>query len=218
LAWADALSNARGDAATGEPEQVRTWNLASLWRLPRASGVVWLKVVPPFFAHEGPLIAALQSEAVPRVLGHDGGRVLLADVAGIDLYEATLDQRLSMIDLLVDLQSRWRTRVDELLSLGLPDWRAPALCAAIAGLIDRRADVLEPADVPLLAAFVDDLPLRCVAIEACGVSEGLVHGDFHPGNLRGGTGSSLTLLDWGDSGVGHPLLGMPAFLDRSPVD
>jgi aminoglycoside phosphotransferase (APT) family kinase protein len=35
----------------------------------------------------------------------------------------------------------------------------------------------------------------------------LVHGDFHPGNWRGDT-----LLDWGDSGFGHPLFDQPAFL------
>jgi Ser/Thr protein kinase RdoA (MazF antagonist) len=42
-----------------------------------------------------------------------------------------------------------------------------------------------------------------------------VHGDLHPGNLRGGA-EALTLLDWGDSAVGHPLLDEPAMLDRIP--
>ena len=53
----------------------------------------------------------------------------------------------------------------------------------------------------------------------------LVHGDFHPGNLRGERdghskpdGRRLTLLDWGDCGVGHPLLDRAAFLDRSPAE
>ena len=45
----------------------------------------------------------------------------------------------------------------------------------------------------------------------------LVHGDFHPGNLRGDD-TALVLLDWGDCGVGHPLLDEPAFLDRVPAD
>ena len=38
-------------------------------------------------------------------------------------------------------------------------------------------------------------------VEAAGDDATLVHGDFHPGNWRG-----TTLLDWGDSFVGHPLL------------
>jgi len=41
----------------------------------------------------------------------------------------------------------------------------------------------------------------------------LVHGGFHPGNLRS-DGKGLVLLDWGDNGVGHPLLDRAAFLER----
>ncbi len=44
-----------------------------------------------------------------------------------------------------------------------------------------------------------------------------MHGDFHPGNVRGENGE-LTLLDWGDCGFGHPLLDQSAFLDRIPPD
>ena len=31
-------------------------------------------------------------------------------------------------------------------------------------------------------------------------------------------GARLTLLDWGDSGVGHPLLDQPAFLERAVTE
>lgn len=44
-----------------------------------------------------------------------------------------------------------------------------------------------------------------------------MHSDFHPGNVRG-DGRDLTLLDWGDSGVGHPLLDQPVVLERCPPD
>jgi aminoglycoside phosphotransferase (APT) family kinase protein len=142
----------------------------------------------------------------------------MAQAAGADLYGATWAERSSMIDLLVALQRRWIGRTDELLAIGLPDWRAPALGAAIAALLQRRSDAVAPADRLLLAAFAADLPARCTAIAACGLPEGLVHGDFHDGNLRGGNGHALTLLDWGDSGVGHPLLDMPAFVGRIPAE
>ena len=47
----------------------------------------------------------------------------------------------------------------------------------------------------------------------------LVHGDFHPGNLVGGCdGAPLVLLDWGDCGVGHPLLDQAAFTARLATD
>ena len=71
LAWAAARLAERGMAMTSAPIQVRTWNLSSLWRLPCANGVAWLKVVPPFFAHEGALITHLAGDRVPTLLAHD---------------------------------------------------------------------------------------------------------------------------------------------------
>jgi hypothetical protein len=35
-----------------------------------------------------------------------------------------------------------------------------------------------------------------------------VHGDFHPGNVRG-TPTSFRILDWGDCGIGNPMLDAP---------
>ena len=55
------------------------------------------------------------------------------------------------------------------------------------------------------------LPARFAEVAACGMPDTLVHGDYHPGNVRGEPGN-LTMLDWGDTGVGQPLLDMPAFL------
>ena len=121
LAWAGAVLEARGAAPSGQPQQIRTWNLSSLWRLPTTSGPVWLKVVPPFFAHEADVLAALIDAPVPRLLGKQGCRILLAQVEGNDLYDATLPQCLAMIDLLVDLQSAWLGRAQELLRLRLPE-------------------------------------------------------------------------------------------------
>lgn len=214
LAWAARVLRTRGIAPAGAPVQVRTWNLSSLWRIPTNGDDAWLKVVPPFFAHEGAILEALQGEGVPRLLGRDEGRVLLAAIAGEDLREASEVQLLQMVALLVDIQRKWVDRTGDLLALGLPDWRAAPLTAAITDVVARTP---MPHDESLaLDAFVAGLPERFRAVAACGLPDTLVHGDFHPGNLRGDA-TSMTLLDWGDSGVGHPLLDQPAFLDRAPV-
>ena len=42
LAWADAQLTAAGRPRTGPAEQIKTWNLSSIWRLPTADGPVWL--------------------------------------------------------------------------------------------------------------------------------------------------------------------------------
>lgn len=217
LAWAEAVLAARGLRPSGQPVQVRTWNLSSLWRIPVEGQTAWLKVVPPFFAHEGPLLARLAVGPVPALLGQERCRVLMAEVPGEDLYDAKGSVLAAMVSLLVGLQRSWSDRAEELLALGLPDWRALALVPAIGDVVERTADELGADDRAALVEFLRELPARFAAIAACGMADTLVHGDFHPGNFRGG-GGHLTLLDWGDSGVGHPLLDMPAFLGRVPAD
>jgi hypothetical protein len=215
LAWADACLAERGMRPTTPPTQVRTWNLSSLWRVPVEGQTAWLKVVPHFFAHEGALLSVMAGARVPTVLGHDGGRMLLAEIPGEDLYAAELPLFREMVNLLVELQRSWSGRVDELLALGLPDWRAPALGVAITDVVERARGELSAEDRATLAEFVRGLPGRFDDVAACGLKDTLVHGDFHPGNFRG-DGRALTLLDWGDSGVGHPLLDQPAFFDPIP--
>jgi hypothetical protein len=221
LAWADGILIQRGLARTGAAEQVRTWNLSSLWRIPTAIGYAWLKVVPAFFDHEGDVLAELAGDPVPVLLGHDGARILLAEIQGDDRYGAPLPELLTMIDLLVGVQRRWLGRVGELLALGLPDWRAAALVTAIAELVERAGSTVSGPDRTALERFVSGLPGRFTAIASCGIDDGLVHGDFHPGNVRGGM-DGLVILDWGDTGVGHPLLDLPQFLanagDADPAE
>ena len=217
LAWARGVLQAQGLAAEGPPQQIRTWNLSALWRLPTTGGdTAWLKVVPPFFAHEGRVLEMLAGHPVPRLLGRDGARMLLAPIEGDDLYDADLPCCHAMVDLLVDLQATWQGRGDELAARGLPDWRGPAYNQAAAALLQRRGAELTAAQQDGLAAFVQGLPQRWAAIAECGLAEGLMHGDCHRGNFRG-TPDCLTLLDWGDSGVGHPLLDQPALLSRVPA-
>jgi len=224
LAWAGSILAERGLRSAGPGQQIRSWNLSSIWRLPVEGQTVWgramwLKAVPPFFGHEGPMLERLQGGPVPTLLAHDGGRLLLADIPGEDLYTASGPALLDMVTLLVNLQRAWIDRSDELLALGLPDWRAPILGRAIASVVERTAGELAPGERAALAGFVAGLDERLAAVAACGVPNTLVHGDFYPGNLRGpanlrGGASPLVLLDWGDCGVGHPLLDQSAFLGR----
>jgi hypothetical protein len=217
LAWAESALAARGMRRIGPAQQVRTWNLSSLWRVPMEGQTAWLKVVPPFFVHEGRVLERLQGRKVPIVIAHDGPRMLLAEVPGSDLYGASLPRLLEMVTLLVSLQREWLNRTHELLALGVPDWRAPSLAVAIGRLVERIGGRLPSEDRATLAAFVDRLPDRLAQVASCGLPDTLVHGDFHPGNFRGDD-SDLVLLDWGDCGIGHPLLDESAFLERVPGD
>jgi hypothetical protein len=218
LRWAEAALARLHQERVGAAVQVRTWNLSSVWRLPLAEGSAWLKVVPPFFAHEGAVIERLTGGPVPPLLARDGPRVLMAEIAGDDRYDAAGDELIDMVSVLVDLQARWSGRTDELLALGVPDWRSRFLAGAIDDVVTRAALDLAAEDRDRLAAFVRGLPARLAAADDTGLPATLVHGDFSPGNVRGRRPeTSITLLDWGDSTIGHPLLDRPAFLDRTPA-
>jgi aminoglycoside phosphotransferase (APT) family kinase protein len=80
---------------------------------------------------------------------------------------------------------------------------------------DVRA-TLTRAELDRLDAAVAALPERLAELDACGLPDTLVHGDLHPGNWIG-DGDRLVLVDWGDSLVGHPMLDVLAFLQRTPA-
>ncbi|WP_344801249.1 phosphotransferase [Microlunatus ginsengisoli] len=61
--------------------------------------------------------------------------------------------------------------------------------------------------------LISALPARIDAVAECGIPDVLVHGDFHPGNVAGRPGG-YTILDWGDSFLGHPLIDELAFVER----
>lgn len=218
LGWATEILAGHGLVRTAKPVQVRTWNLSSVWRIPIGDQSAWLKVVPPFLGHEGRVIAALAGRPVPTLFGHDEcGRILLAEIPGDDMFEAALPQLLGMVTLLVDIQAAWIGRVDELRTMRLPDWTGPSLSLEIADVVRRTSEELSDDERDALSRFVGGLAARFAEIDACGLPDTLVHGDCHPGNFRG-TEQELTLLDWGDSGIGHPLLDQPAFLDGVPPE
>jgi Phosphotransferase enzyme family len=217
LAWADALLAERGLARIAPAEQVKTWNLSSLWRLPIRGGTVWLKHVPPFFGHEAPIIGRLGGPSVPVLVGADGPRMIMREIPGEDMHDAGLPVMARGLSILVELQREWIGRVDELLALGLPDWRAPVLSTLIADVVERTSAELSVGDRATLGEFLAELPERFDRVAECGIPDTIVHGDFGPGNLRGDD-RTLVALDWGDSGVGHPLLDHPAMFDRAPIE
>jgi hypothetical protein len=214
LAWADEALAAAGRERSAPAEQIRTWNLSSIWRLPTAEGPAWLKVVPPFFAHEGAMLQRLDPRVVPPLMAAEGPRVLMADAPGEDHWGAELPVLERLVTMLVGLQADWVDRVGELEQVGAPDWRAAAFGPAAERVLAATAPHLDPAEVDRLRVLVDGLPARFAAVAACGVPDTFVHGDFHPGNARGSdeSGGRSVLLDWGDLGIGNPLLDQAATL------
>ena len=226
LHWADTVLADVGRPRTGTARQLRTWNLSSIWSLPTAAGPVWLKAMPAFLVAEAPLLRWLADLDAPTrspggdppvasVLAAEPGRQLLADVPGQDHYGAGADVTGEAVELLVGLQVAAAARVDELARFGVLDRRAEPATAAIVAVHERYRAVLGDDDNRALDALVASLPARFAAAAGSGLPNTLVHGDFHPGNVRGLPGR-LRLLDWGDAVVAHPVLDLIRLLGAGP--
>ena len=217
VAWADQQLTAVGRPREGPAVQMKTWNLSSIWKLPTVDGDVWLKAVPPFFAHEGAAIHALAAPTLPPLIAFDDlGRTLLEDVRGVDQYRASSERHAVMIDALVDLQAGAIDRIPDLLAAGAPDWRAASFAVAAADVVERGSVGLETGQRRILDRLLAGLNDRFRALAECGIPDTFVHGDFHTGNVRW-TDAGPVIFDWGDCGIGNPLMDLPPF-DRNLSD
>lgn len=216
LGWAEKALAAAGRPPTGPPEQRKTWNLAGLFRLPTAEGAVWLKTLPPFAADEAAVIGALavvDPGLVPRVVAAGEGRVILDHLPGEDCWDASPATVTAMMDRFVAAQAALARAPERLTTLR--DLRPPVLAERVRDLLDgetgRELTGEEEAAARRLAAC---LPL----LEECGLPATLVHGDFHPGNWRGGDGIAPVALDFADAHFGDPALDGVRACDFLPAD
>jgi hypothetical protein len=199
LAWAMGELRRLGRPAETATQQ-RTWNLSAVWRLDGPGGTAWLKQVPEFFRHEAAVLRWLGRAAPGKtstLLADDGdGRMLLDHVPGEDRYGAPIEERLAMAADFHPVQVRSAAEVAGLVAAGVPDMRGQA----VAGWIRSR---LASHDTSCVEGLLAGLEARLDEVRACGLPETLVHGDLHPGNVRGCAGQHV-VIDWGDAFVGHP--------------
>jgi Ser/Thr protein kinase RdoA (MazF antagonist) len=198
------------------PVQRKSWNLSGLFVLPTAEGTVWLKAIPGFAAAEPAAIAAFAAvdpDLVPTVVASAPGRLLLADLPGVDCWEASAAVAADTVGRLARAQARIAAASSGPPS-GLPDRRLATLAAAVDGLLDGPVGAeLSPAEV----RAAHSLRPRWELLADCGLPDTVVHGDFHPGNWRRGGGPPV-VLDFADAHVGNPVLDGLRAIDFLPAD
>ncbi|MBQ1058182.1 aminoglycoside phosphotransferase family protein [Micromonospora sp. C32] len=225
VAWATGELRRLGRTVTAVAQQ-RTWNLSAIWRLDTDQGPAWLKQLPPFAHHEPEVLRRLpaltrpgpahRGEAkplidVPVVLAADGeGRMLLEDVPGQDRYGAGEGERAAIAAGHHPVQRLACGVVGELVAAGVPDLRG-------AGLADWIRERLDGHDLSVAAGLLDGLDHRLQQVRDCGLPDTLVHGDLHPGNVRG-DGRRRVVIDWADAFVGHPAFDILRLTEEVDVD
>ncbi|MFF3597209.1 aminoglycoside phosphotransferase family protein [Kitasatospora indigofera] len=211
LDWAGQALRAAGLPPVGPAEQIRTWNLSGLFRLPTGSGAAWLKTTNPAFnaceASVAGLLRAVDPGLVPEVIAadRDRRRLLLAEVPGEDCWGPSAETVADVVPRLVAAQAAL-ARSGAAAAAGLPDRTLGHLPARLRRVLDgEAARDLTAVELAAARSLLGRLPDLIAGLDSCGLPDTLVHGDFHPGNWRS-DGRRTVVLDFADSCYGHPAL------------
>ena len=203
-------------------EQVRHWGISAVMRVDTASGPYWFKAVFPHFRNEPAITAFLDREIPGSVapviaIDVDEGWLLLGDVGPETLASNPFAHR-PAIEHLVAMQRRYSGRTDELAAAGFPRrslGTLPSLLgAALAAPTNRPWLDLTP---DRISQLIDWLTTAVAEIDALGVPDTLVHGDFHPGNIAIRHGRPV-LFDWSDAAISNPLVDVVTWASWFPDD
>ena len=218
-AWIDAELGRVALEQTGETEQVhlRWWSVVI--RVPTDAGDLYFKANARPHRFEAALVASLANlrpGRVPELVAADPGSgwMLMRD-GGTRLREeirtaADLARWEELLPRYAELQLAAAPQADELLALGVPDFRLEGLAAGFRAVLEdddaillEQSEGLTADERERLRAFVPTLAAAAEALAESGLPATIQHDDLHDGNvfLRDGRG---IVFDWGDSSVSHP--------------
>ncbi|GAB2595773.1 aminoglycoside phosphotransferase family protein [Kribbella endophytica] len=223
---------------TGPPEQVRSWGLSNVFRIPAPTGTVYFKAI----THASTVVPA-HSDALPLLFAHEPAflRQLSAERPGLVVEPIAVDEQRAWM-LLPDLgeplaeqtdAALWTEALTSHARLQRSYADTPEALLAMS-CFDRRLDRLA-LDLPrvlgpnaltgeLAEEERDRLPGRAKALQdaiaeltSIGVPETLLHGDLHPRNVAVRDDKALA-FDWTDAALAHPFLDLVTFVEgRSPL-
>lgn len=203
-----ALADANRGPATAIVQH-RHWGISAVMLVETAAERFWFKALFGHFGNEPAataFIAGLLPGATAGVVAWDAteGWMLLEDLAGGAAPDAHR-HRLAFQHL-VQLQAVARGREHDLVAHGCARRPLIALPSELAAALD---DPLFAEWLPVASGraveVVDWLVAAVTRVEQLDLPDVLVHGDFHPGNVRL-VDDRLAIFDWSDAAISKPFV------------
>jgi len=209
----------------GSVEVITRMPWSTVHRFLTTDGYIYLKQMPPPFTIEAKLMQYMSRQlhsAVPDVIALNNPlNCFLMTDAGVPLrgilkegYDIDLTRK--ALSAYVTIQKGAINNINDLLSLGLPDWRLPELPNLYQDLLDKRefliTDGLEDSEINKLQALHPKFSTLCDLLSTYKIPETIEHGDFHDNNILL-KDHNLSICDWGEAAISHPFFSLISFLE-----
>lgn len=232
IKWAEAFLLSHGYTLAAPPETIQKTPYSSVVRFLTTSGAIYLKQTPSTLFLEAAIMKILHNQFhanVPAVIQQNKALncFLMKD------YGSSLREHLKndfQPDLLcqgikkyTNIQHAVENDSDAFFTLGVPDWRLKKLPEFYMELIDEegeenllKQDGITADELKILHELYPVLLSMCKFLSNYKLAETLDHCDFHDNNMLIEKNSkTLTIIDWGEVVVAHPLFPLISFVSTA---
>ncbi|MBN9288213.1 MAG: hypothetical protein BGO43_09795 [Gammaproteobacteria bacterium 39-13] len=227
IAWAERSLIEHGYNINSPLEPVREMPWSSVSRFSTSQGFVYFKQMAEPFAIEPVLLRFLEKKLlakVPHVIDMErsflcflmkGSGTTLRNILKADYQTDLVSKTLKMY---AKIQLDVIKHADELLTLGVPDWRLAKLPELYLELISQRdllrCDGLIDTEITTLQHLYPKFCELCTQLAAYKIPETIEHGDFHDNNILL-EDQDVFINDWGDATISHPFFSLASWLNSA---
>ncbi|HEY8437611.1 MAG TPA: phosphotransferase [Candidatus Limnocylindrales bacterium] len=224
-AWMRDAAASAGRPLTGEPRPFYLRGISALLRAPTAGPDLYLKAVfPPF--HAEPTLTRLLADRFPDVIPvvvaveADEGWLIVEDIGTDWVGEAPRAERSAALRrgaaALVVIQRTFA--IDSSARRALLDAGGPH--RPLGDLVDSVALAIGPDGLGIgddrleshrATRVLDAVRTAVARVEAVGLRESVVHGDFHSGNAAL-VDDRIVIIDWSDAAISNPAIDLVTWI------
>ena len=224
IQWAEIHLKNNGYSIKAPIEPVRLMPWSNVFKYQTSKGDLFLKTMRAPFTIESTLLPYLTQhyqERLPSLTASNTElHCLLMEDAGTPLRDRLKENY--QVDLVTktitdyaSIQQKSVSQLNELIQLGLNDWRLEHLPSLYAELLEKETfllnDGLRVKEVEQLKKQQNNFAQLCERLAQYNIPETIEHGDFHDNNILIKNGH-LTICDWGDAIIAHPFFSIITFL------